>query len=117
MRKCSLCPTPDRPSVIEEATCTCPGGDVEGHTDDCRKLEHTVRLQIIIRDTAPTKKQLAQGWQERPHGFRGKPAIFRYVCRACINKMEQTKEIEQFKKDNAGEDDDEPPTMYQILCD
>lgn len=115
MRNCSLCSIADRPSIIEDAICKCKGGDNEGHSPSCPKIEHTVKLEVKFQSTALTKKQLKKGWRDRPELFRGKPAIQRFVCRGCDAKEEVAEDIAEYM-DDARSDDDEPLTMYQLLC-
>lgn len=120
-RKCSLCPTLDRPSVSENARCNCSGGEVEGHTADCQKIEHYVQLDIKLLTGVLTKKLRKQGWVERPQGFRNaggspQPAIERFICGPCAAIQDSIGDIAQFVKKIQDESDpDKVPTMYQIL--
>lgn len=104
--------------MIEDANCTCQGGDILGHASDCQKIEHYIQKDIQLHQGPLTKKLKDKGWTERQQGFRGKPAIERLICIPCAGKQEQIDELIAFRKKKVEEmDPNRVPTMYQILCD
>lgn len=118
MRSCALCHAQDRPQLIEDARCNCKGGDCEGHSGECQKIEHWVQRDIQLQGTPLTKKQKDSGWRERPQGFRGKSAIERFICETCARKQDDIAELVNFRKRKLDElNPDKVDTMYQILCD
>lgn len=116
MRECALCHAPDRPALLEEGRCTCKGGDIMGHTNDCQNIEHYVQKDIQLQDTPLTKKQREKGWAERAQPFRGRKAIERLICIPCTAKQAEIEELIAFRKKKVEEmDPNHTPTMYQIL--
>lgn len=117
MRECSLCHTPDRPELVEDARCNCQGGEVMDHSPDCAVIEHFVQKDIRPHDGPLTKRLREKGWTEREKLFRGRKAIERLICIPCAVREAEIGDMVAYRKRKVEEmDPNQVPTMYQILC-